>query len=492
MEMGAVSFRWVRRAAEVALSEADASWRRWLRRVPRHAREFHQCCAENDVRGALQLLRRSPDGTNVVVVPGERLFSHDVTYAHISPSPVPRLVLAILFLHSPWKAEELLAWHDFDNDDATALHVAVAHAPAESSASPMSDGGQSSELLSLERLETCTNLLLMWDADVLARDRQGRNVVHVAAGHDNVVALGLLLGYDNAGSLFGCLDTELRSPLHLAAHNGCIATVEFLLLHGPRHGVDLAARDVRGHTALEVWGGHEGDGAVAPASAGESAGVLPEAEHWERALSETCGDRATPVREDPAEDEGGGISAGESSFREFESSQVKRVRKVAAGAQGDVFECRIVDHAGKFALKTVHRSAVQRAAVRSELELLSGIHHRGIVDVLGCVDVDQSVGIVMELYDDNLSDVVARYTEEFSLGMPYFGGSEACAWLHQLAAALAYLHGLDCPIAHRDLKLANVLVQYEANAGDLEHVFRDHPPEAVAGNPRSGVFAKTK
>ena len=72
-------------------------------------------------------------------------------------------------------------------------------------------------------------LLLDAGADVDARDRQGRSVLHVVAAHGDLKAVGLLL---SGGAGIDILDAQGRTPLHLAIRDGHAAVAALLLDRG--------------------------------------------------------------------------------------------------------------------------------------------------------------------------------------------------------------------------------------------------------------------
>ena len=93
-----------------------------------------------------------------------------------------------------------------------------------------------------------------------------------------------------------------------------------------------------------------------------------------------------------------------------------------------------------------------------ECELLSGLHHPCIVQVLGvCFEQGSPLPVlVMEYLHTTLSACLARYgvlPKEISYGI-----------LHDVALGLRYLHEHSPPIIHRDLSANNVLFTSNMNA----------------------------
>jgi ankyrin repeat protein len=93
------------------------------------------------------------------------------------------------------------------------------------------------------------SLLLDAGADVEARDRKGRTILHVVASHGDLKAVELLLSGD---ATVNVPDAQGVTPLHVAVRNGHAAVAALLLDRGADVRVkardqtsplDLAARD---------------------------------------------------------------------------------------------------------------------------------------------------------------------------------------------------------------------------------------------------------
>ena len=102
-------------------------------------------------------------------------------------------------------------------------------------------------------------------------------------------------------------------------------------------------------------------------------------------------------------------------------------------------------------------------------------HHKysGIIRTDGLVLVPPGVpglplrtptlGLLMELADHgNLRD---RIYKAMGHGHRAYSDAQAADWLLSLAEALAFLHGSNPTVIHRDVKAENVLLQSEAAAG---------------------------
>jgi ankyrin repeat protein len=91
------------------------------------------------------------------------------------------------------------------------------------------------------------SLLLDRGADIDARDRQGRTVLHRAASRGQLQAVQLLLA---RGAAIDPIDALGQTPLHLAVREGHVTIAAHLLDRGA--SVSVAARD--GMTALDLAG----------------------------------------------------------------------------------------------------------------------------------------------------------------------------------------------------------------------------------------------
>ena len=105
------------------------------------------------------------------------------------------------------------------------------------------------------------------------------------------------------------------------------------------------------------------------------------------------------------------------------------------------------------AIKLIRQLAVDKA--KQEIEVLFELRHPNIVGILGFFHLQRSqeVGILLELC--SLGDLCSAYKQDWftrSLGLEILSGC---------AGALTYMHSFPIPIAHRDLKSANVLLTSE-------------------------------
>jgi len=108
------------------------------------------------------------------------------------------------------------------------------------------------------------------------------------------------------------------------------------------------------------------------------------------------------------------------------------------------------------AIKIINKDLVEKEeTLRNEIEILSKVDHPNIVKMHAIFDTPEHLFIVMELMEGGelYQEIISRST---------YSENEAVEIMRQLLSALVYLH--DMNIAHRDLKLENLLLQ---KAGQL-------------------------
>jgi len=109
-----------------------------------------------------------------------------------------------------------------------------------------------------------------------------------------------------------------------------------------------------------------------------------------------------------------------------------------------------------------HLGSAAAASLRAEGELLSRLSHPNVVGFVAAGDAQPEEGgtarpfIVQQCVDGGtLKD---RVCEQMTRCGKAYGLGAALAWATDVASGLAYLHSHDPPIAHRDLKLENILL----------------------------------
>ena len=93
-----------------------------------------------------------------------------------------------------------------------------------------------------------------------------------------------------------------------------------------------------------------------------------------------------------------------------------------------------------------------------EIELFSKLEHNNIVKMLGAVMEKDNIGIVMEYFKKTLFDALFNYEEDC------LAPSDKLRIVGEIGSALEYLHTHEPPIAHRDIKSQNILLDCNATA----------------------------
>lgn len=128
---------------------------------------------------------------------------------------------------------------------------------------------------------------------------------------------------------------------------------------------------------------------------------------------------------------------------------------LGSGASAEVFLGTLLGY-GQVAVKrfaggTKRMSCRAREALARELDILSRVRHENICQMLGVVAC-RSVEIVMELCHCSCFDLLHEAT---NVALSW---DQKLCLLEGTADAMIYLHNLDPPIIHRDLKSLNVLL----------------------------------
>lgn len=131
---------------------------------------------------------------------------------------------------------------------------------------------------------------------------------------------------------------------------------------------------------------------------------------------------------------------------------------IGHGAFASVWECQHVHSKEMYACKIISVASCLQDDVfphfRNELEIQSKINHPCITQLKDVMIDEENVYMVMELcMGGGLNEIIEDYEE----GMPE---EDAKMYVYQIMSALAYIH--DLHVAHRDIKLENILV----TAGD--------------------------
>ena len=130
--------------------------------------------------------------------------------------------------------------------------------------------------------------------------------------------------------------------------------------------------------------------------------------------------------------------------------------KIGAGGGGEVYrayherlQCDVV-------VKQIKENVKGIIEGRAEDDIMKSLKHTYLPRVYDFLEIDGEVYTVMDFIPGkNLSQEIKSgrvFTEE-----------EVLKWMHQLAEALSYLHALNPPVIHSDIKPANIMLTLENN-----------------------------
>ena len=139
--------------------------------------------------------------------------------------------------------------------------------------------------------------------------------------------------------------------------------------------------------------------------------------------------------------------------------EVEEVEQIAEGGFGKVYLVRDTSSGREYALKKIPASTREAAAaIQAEIDLMASLpHHKNIVRFLGAEQVREPPGLVFLILMEYCTS--GHLVSEMNRrgGSP-FSESQVLSIFAQMATAVAVLHSLDPPVAHRDLKVENLLL----------------------------------
>lgn len=133
--------------------------------------------------------------------------------------------------------------------------------------------------------------------------------------------------------------------------------------------------------------------------------------------------------------------------------------KLGNGACGAVYAAKLED-GRRVAVKRLHHFNTQLGYQQTlnEISVLSAVKHRNLVRLLGCC-IDSSDPLLVFEYVSN-GTLAEHLQRERGDGLDWFTRLTIAA---ETADALAYLHTMDPPILHRDVKSRNILLDHDFN-----------------------------
>jgi serine/threonine protein kinase len=129
-------------------------------------------------------------------------------------------------------------------------------------------------------------------------------------------------------------------------------------------------------------------------------------------------------------------------------------KELGRGASAVVYEATSKKTGEKFAVKMINKKLVKTQRLKTEVEILKKVKHEHVLPFIEAVEDSKSVYLVLhyakggELFDNLIKRGV--YSEK-----------DAGKIIKQILRAIQYLHSVN--VAHRDLKLENVLCEIDEN-----------------------------
>jgi hypothetical protein len=153
-------------------------------------------------------------------------------------------------------------------------------------------------------------------------------------------------------------------------------------------------------------------------------------------------------------------------------SRLHFVKRVGSGAFCKVDICDLATpdapKATRVAVKRLNPGgdAVVAVDLAVEARLLRTLRHPYITRYIGCGTDTRGASFLVEEYvgGGTLNRAVSR--QSVRPHKTLFTVAQAAEWAEQIADALAYLHGSNPVVIHRDLKLANILLRPVADEGE--------------------------
>lgn len=130
---------------------------------------------------------------------------------------------------------------------------------------------------------------------------------------------------------------------------------------------------------------------------------------------------------------------------------------VGSGGGGIVYKARHLRLETDVVIKQIREEVKDKIYLRQEADILKNLKHPYLPRVYDFLMTEDGVYTVMDYVPgkplDKLLEEQGRIPQD-----------QALRWLNQLAEALAYLHELDPPVIHSDIKPANIIITPEGNA----------------------------
>lgn len=147
-------------------------------------------------------------------------------------------------------------------------------------------------------------------------------------------------------------------------------------------------------------------------------------------------------------------------FRDIEDQYEVDPRVLGAGHYGSVRECIDRDTRQRYAVKSIRKTdrATKQGSLAREIRLLQEMNHPGIIQLVDFYEDAQYLHIVTDLFEGGeLFHRIVEKAANSDNSVPCFAEDEAARIIHQLLAAVSYMHKRG--ICHRDIKPENILFE---------------------------------
>ena len=146
-----------------------------------------------------------------------------------------------------------------------------------------------------------------------------------------------------------------------------------------------------------------------------------------------------------------------SSSQVLSSDQVKLGGSIGEGGFAKVYRCKLD---GQLAVaKVISSEAINEEMtylLTNECTIWSRLAHPNIVSFYGMASTPSSIWLVCEFFSDG--SLQSRHEQSRRSKEPPLSTFRLVSELRQIAKGMEYLHSLDPPVLHRDLKSANILL----------------------------------
>lgn len=172
---------------------------------------------------------------------------------------------------------------------------------------------------------------------------------------------------------------------------------------------------------------------------------------------------------------------------ETQISDFDNLVKIGEGSFGIVFKATYKKTGATYAIKAIDKrnktNQEGKTYFKREIEIMYKIRHPNIVRLYTHFEDDSYCYFVMEyISKGNLYDNIAKQRKKC------FDAKTVANYMKDLLSAVYYLHSMDPPIIHRDIKLENVLLNEDGvikltDFGWSNYIFSDEVRDTFCGTP---------